>query len=326
MNSRLETKSYSGSSSQKHRFKMVRNWIEILLTNGPDEPIAEAFYILYLSDDQRIEGKLDANGKLRKENLPPGEILVEFPEFFDVVVIEDDAIVEGEGCWTPPATDFSARIIEKAPASHSSGGPSASDTEVEDDYNYLDEEDDLEDDDLDDEDLEEDEDWEEDEGLKEDEEEDLFDASMLDEMSDPDDLEDEEFIVERDEYLPNPKEDSTLKREEFSVATVSCATGHSYHLAIIHCIPVHVFQADGRFLEQQVDYQVKDEDGSFVAEGKSEDGIIFVDMVGIGDYEIIIADTSHWISSKRDASDFECIHLPESPSSKSGEDYAAGNE
>lgn len=59
MNSSLETKPYSGSSGQKHRSRMVRNWIEILLTNGPDEPIAEAFYVLYLSDGRKIEGKLD---------------------------------------------------------------------------------------------------------------------------------------------------------------------------------------------------------------------------------------------------------------------------
>jgi hypothetical protein len=289
---------------------MVRNWIEILLTNGPDEPIEEALYVLYLSDNQRIEGKLDANGKLRKENLPPGEVLVEFPEFFDVVVLEDGEIVEGENCGTMPPLHLETLCKE-----------SNSSEELNDEFNepIVQQEDEEEGEQAYVDEMEEDEEEIEDESDEsrslDSEQDDEFPIEphlVLETLYDTEDYdrEDDEIILPELD-LPTPEINGNPKDDKFDVAYHRCKTGKAYHLAVINCITVHVVRPDGKPFPEPMGYEIRNDDGDLVAEGECDDGVIFVDLVGIDDYELSIGGYKYWVPSKRFASEIELIVLEE---------------
>lgn len=72
-----------------------KDWIEVRLTNGPEEPIAGEPYILYLPDGEVIEGNTNNEGRIKEGKIPPGKVFVEFPGLFGLVVIEDGRQIEG---------------------------------------------------------------------------------------------------------------------------------------------------------------------------------------------------------------------------------------
>ncbi len=57
----------------------VKDYIEIELRDAEDNPVAEQEYILYLSNGEVREGKLDKNGYAKEEKIPPGKCHVKFP-------------------------------------------------------------------------------------------------------------------------------------------------------------------------------------------------------------------------------------------------------
>jgi hypothetical protein len=57
-----------------------KDWIEIELKDGGDNPITDEKYILHLPDGQQRDGHLDENGYARIDNVPPGKCTLEFPD------------------------------------------------------------------------------------------------------------------------------------------------------------------------------------------------------------------------------------------------------
>jgi hypothetical protein len=63
-----------------------KDYIEIELKSETGGVIANEKYILHLADGSQRQGKLDAFGHAREENIPPGEAKVEFPDLKDTVI------------------------------------------------------------------------------------------------------------------------------------------------------------------------------------------------------------------------------------------------
>lgn len=57
-----------------------RDWIEIELVGPTGQPSGNKEYSLRLPDGQERHGRLDSSGQVRVENLPPGEVTIEFPD------------------------------------------------------------------------------------------------------------------------------------------------------------------------------------------------------------------------------------------------------
>jgi hypothetical protein len=56
-----------------------KDWIEISLTDYTGAPVPDEKYELHMPDGSKREGSLDSEGRAREENIPPGEVSVEFP-------------------------------------------------------------------------------------------------------------------------------------------------------------------------------------------------------------------------------------------------------
>jgi hypothetical protein len=56
-----------------------KDWIEIELKDEDKNPIVDEEYILYLSDGSVRKGKLNGDGYVREEKIPPGKCNVRFP-------------------------------------------------------------------------------------------------------------------------------------------------------------------------------------------------------------------------------------------------------
>lgn len=65
-----------------------RDWVEIRLNDETGQPLSDEDYILYLPDGQEIRGKLDEDGWARVEDVPPGPVVVEFPNLESAESVE----------------------------------------------------------------------------------------------------------------------------------------------------------------------------------------------------------------------------------------------
>lgn len=57
-----------------------RTWVEVVLVDGNDDPIAEEPYSIALPDGTTRRGQLGADGKVRFDDIPDGMCQVSFPE------------------------------------------------------------------------------------------------------------------------------------------------------------------------------------------------------------------------------------------------------
>jgi hypothetical protein len=92
---------------QESELLLFRDWIEVLLTNGPEEPIPDEPYILSLPDGNSIEGKTDKEGRIKKENISPGNVWIEFPGLFNLVIMDKGKQIEGRDRGTQKIDIFS---------------------------------------------------------------------------------------------------------------------------------------------------------------------------------------------------------------------------
>ena len=58
----------------------VDDWVELHRTTPSGSPIPDARYVLTLPDGATREGALDADGRAREDDLPPGGVSVSYPE------------------------------------------------------------------------------------------------------------------------------------------------------------------------------------------------------------------------------------------------------
>ena len=278
----------SGCTDQRHRFRLCNTWIEIHLRNGLHEPISEAIYVLYLSNGKVIEGKLDEEGMVRKENLPPGGVDVEFPDFFEVFEIEEDGTVVWNRGSPPPLDEYYNRIPSDDPAARASTKPTYADVDQDSDDDdealdkqYLGWQDEMDDED------------------EMDEEDDIEDDMLLDEIPD----EDERF-VDKEEEIP----------DAFSVAMAHCKTGKKYVFGIMRCLSIHLYWSDRKKMRQRpARYKILNSDGEVVSNGTCRDGVVFVDELGIDDYELIVEGQSFELDPVADAEDVTRIILQSPP-------------
>jgi len=57
-----------------------KDYVDIELTNGMGEPVADAEYVLTYADGTERRGNLDAEGRARVDDVPPGGYTVMFPD------------------------------------------------------------------------------------------------------------------------------------------------------------------------------------------------------------------------------------------------------
>jgi hypothetical protein len=67
-----------------NKIKGKGDWIEIKLLDENGEAVAEADYIVQLSDGSEIEGKLDENGYARVGNIFGDSCFVKFPDYENI--------------------------------------------------------------------------------------------------------------------------------------------------------------------------------------------------------------------------------------------------
>ena len=247
------------------------DWIDVRITNGPDQPFSCEPYILYLSNGERIEGELDDDGHLHKEGVPAGSFEIEFPGLFELVKMEQGQELGESSRGKPPPLPPT-----KSPKLVYSEGLIAEDMEEDEDD---DETIDLEDIDpefaalL----VEDEADVADDVPVTLDEEEALL-------FQEPDEIADDDF--------PEPSEDEEeeegIHQPEYDVAVFSGQTSKEYHLAAMQCISVRLRQVDGQWLRDPVDYEIRDASGESVTQGTARDGKVFYDGVAMGDYDLVI--------------------------------------
>lgn len=75
---------------QESGLLVFKDWIEISLVGKDGTPIGEADYVLTLPDGQTRDGTLDGAGHAREENVPPGEVRIEFPNL-ESILPEDES-------------------------------------------------------------------------------------------------------------------------------------------------------------------------------------------------------------------------------------------
>lgn len=66
-----------GGAEAKSGLLKFKDWIEIVIAYVDGEPVTNKEYNLILPDGSRNKGKLDQEGKLKLENIPPGKIIIE---------------------------------------------------------------------------------------------------------------------------------------------------------------------------------------------------------------------------------------------------------
>ena len=65
--------------NQESELLEFKDWVKIELKNEENVPYENEQYILHLSDGEKREGMLDENGKAVENDLPPGEVRIEYP-------------------------------------------------------------------------------------------------------------------------------------------------------------------------------------------------------------------------------------------------------
>ena len=68
-----------GKQEQESGLLEFKDWVKIKLVDEEGNAIANEDYVLYLPDGQQRQGTLDSNGQAKEENIPPGEVTIEFP-------------------------------------------------------------------------------------------------------------------------------------------------------------------------------------------------------------------------------------------------------
>ena len=66
-----------------------KDWIEIELVDDNDEPIPDAEYEITMPDGETRSGTLDSEGKVKIEDVPPGQFVIKYKDLFPEVETKD---------------------------------------------------------------------------------------------------------------------------------------------------------------------------------------------------------------------------------------------
>jgi hypothetical protein len=268
------------------------DWIDVRITNGPDQPFSREPYILYLSNGERIEGEFDDDGHLHKEGIPAGSFEIEFPGLFELAKMEQGQELgesfRGKPPPLPPTKSlmhvYSERLITEDMEEDEDDDETIDIEDIDPELAALIVEDEA--------------DVADDGPATLDEEE----ASLFQEPNE---------IVEDD--FPEPSEDEEeakgTHQPEYDVAVFSGQTNKEYHLAVMQCISVRLRQIDGQWFRDPIDYEIRADSGESITQGTSRDGIVFCDGVAMGDYDLVIDNVPYDITSVPHASLYEHVFL-----------------
>ena len=250
------------------------DFIDVLVTNGMDDPWADEEYIIHLPDGTIENGTLDGSGRLRLDDVPHGSFSLALPAIFDATVFRDGERQPEPGSGQPqplPAPPVAA------PSSTAVG---------------LDGED--EDDDWDDHD---------DDDTTEGAWQDASAWAAFDDDAPFDGPSAHAFGVSDVEQCA----------EEFGYFDLHGLTGCEYQLATLHCISIRLLRPDGQWQREPIDFQLQRTGKETIASGTSQDGIIFVDDVAVGAYELVVGNDRYPLRSSPYARFYTLIHLITNP-------------
>jgi hypothetical protein len=94
--SKLQAAKAAAAKAEQAKKEKEKTWIEIVLVDALDQPVAGKKYSVELPDGSKKEGTLDDQGKAKLENLDPGMCKISFPE------IESNAFGPAPPPWEPP--------------------------------------------------------------------------------------------------------------------------------------------------------------------------------------------------------------------------------
>jgi hypothetical protein len=75
----IELDGQRAGENQESKLLFFKDWIEIELSDEDGNPMRHENYIITLPDGIQRQGRLDAKGKVVEKNIPPGNVLIEFP-------------------------------------------------------------------------------------------------------------------------------------------------------------------------------------------------------------------------------------------------------
>lgn len=71
---------YAGAEEKSDLLKF-KDWMEFELKNDDGEPAANEKYVVTFADGSKKEGRLDKNGRAKIEDIPPGWVDIDYPDF-----------------------------------------------------------------------------------------------------------------------------------------------------------------------------------------------------------------------------------------------------
>ena len=77
---KVDPKVHKPEEEKQKDKEQKKTWIEIVLKDEEDKPVAGEPYVVKLPDGSEYTGSLDDEGKARVEGNDPGEATVEFPK------------------------------------------------------------------------------------------------------------------------------------------------------------------------------------------------------------------------------------------------------
>ena len=86
----VEIEGQKFGEEQESGLLKFKDWIEIELTDEDGKPVENEKYVLHLPDGQQRQGTLDGNGHAREEDIPPGRVVVKFPNLERVDLKESE--------------------------------------------------------------------------------------------------------------------------------------------------------------------------------------------------------------------------------------------
>lgn len=105
-NDQMQAMAKAGIGNVKPCPRARLTWIEVILVDQSNNPVADAHYRITLSNGKEKIGNLDSNGFVRFDQIPEGYCLVRFPD------VDGNATVLKTSHYTPPADKDKKTWIE----------------------------------------------------------------------------------------------------------------------------------------------------------------------------------------------------------------------
>ncbi len=113
---------------QESGLLLFKDWIEIQLVDDQHDSVPNQHYVVTLPDGTTREGDLDDNGRVRLEDIPPGEVTITYPGALPAVNQEEHTGINDTSAVSDPELD----VADSSQIEEPSEVESASETDVDD--------------------------------------------------------------------------------------------------------------------------------------------------------------------------------------------------